>query len=147
MSVIDDKVNALRTFSDNINRYTKTLVLDNERVIIELNVDKQLFEDGINRDGISIDSYQPYHPITVRYKFRKRQPYDRVTLRDSGDFHKSFKVIADDLEFMIYADDWKLSELLNKYGANILGLTDENLQIVVWEYIYPAILSKLRQMI
>lgn len=147
MSIIDDKVNALRTFSDNINEYTKILILENERVIIELNVEKQLFEEGVNNSGTDISSYMPYHPLTLKYKFLKRQPYDRITLRDSGDFHRSFKIIADDVEFLIFADDWKTSELLDKYGANILGLTDENLQIVVWEYIYPAILSKLKQMI
>ena len=69
--------------------YTKKALEQNQQKIVELNV-KQLYEYGINSLGIRIDTYDPYSPYTVRVKKEKGQPYDRVTLRDTGDFHTEF---------------------------------------------------------
>ena len=62
----------------------------NERFIINLNA-AQMYR-GEKADGTEIKP--SYAPSTIRYKKKVGQPYNRVTLRDSGDFQfKELKVI------------------------------------------------------
>jgi len=101
--------------------------------IAELNTAKQL-EVGLTAKG------QPVRPAyadsTKRYKRRKGQPVDRVTLRDTGRFHNTFKVIADDTDIMIQTNlelqrGFNLSDHLAGRYKDILGLTDESITELV----------------
>jgi hypothetical protein len=83
----------------------------------------------------------------VQLKNEKNQPTDRVTLRDTGDFHKSIKVDADRTYFEIYATDWKTDDLKEKYGDEILGLTPENKAELIWGKLYPAMIEHTRGLI
>lgn len=143
MSVIDDMLNNIISFSENINDYIRLEVLEDEAILCDMNSETQLFEKGINANGVSIESYAPYRPITKQIKLLKGQPTNRVTLRDTGDFHASFKITAGDNSFYIDASDLKLERLTVGYGEDILGLTDENIDEFIWEYIYPMLLKKL----
>ena len=109
----------------------------NERFIINLNA-AQMYR-GEKADGTPIKP--SYAPATIRYKQKVGQPYDRVTLRDSGDFQfKQLKVIATRNKFYI---DTSLSanrpynflmEGTKKragYGEGILGLNEKNLEKLV----------------
>lgn len=100
------------------------LVKDREREVIRMNVDDQLY-NGFNGDGQQISP--PYRPATVRKKRRKGQPYDRVTLKDEGDFHASFFVIYAGDEFTLNAKDQKKVWLERRYGSSIFGLTEEHI--------------------
>ena len=100
-------------------------VKENEAEIIELNTEAQLFQKGIDREGQAIGPN--YTPFTVSIKRSKGQPTDRVTLRDTGDFHKSFQISYENDAFDFFASDQKAKKLENKYGGEIFGLTDDNL--------------------
>lgn len=145
MNVIEQKIQALKTFERNIYDYMRLTVVENEHIIADMNAKVQLYEQGVNRLGERLDSYRPYKPITIQIKLAKGQPTNRVTLRDEGDFHASFKVIANNISFFIDATDIKTEDLIAKYGEQILGLTDENLYELVWEYIYPDLLETLKK--
>ena len=67
-----------------------------------------------------------------------------MTLRDTGEFQESFYVEATDTQFVVKAADWKTEKLIKKYGRQILGLTRENLQELIWQYIYPELLNKTK---
>jgi hypothetical protein len=108
-----------------------------------MNSQVQLYEQGVNRLGVSIMDYQPYTETTIAIKKEKGQPYDRVTLRDTGDFHASFYITTTDKDFEIKASDSKTQGLKKKYGNQILGLTEEHVAEVAAEYVYPALLDKL----
>jgi hypothetical protein len=104
-----------------------------KKLIVDLNTQSQLYDEGINRDGISLGEYSAY---TIQKKEELGQPTDRITLKDTGDFYKTFKVefIAGDL--IIYADPFKTShgittDLVREFGKEIIGLTDDNLDLVV----------------
>lgn len=106
------------------------IVLDavrvNEDSVLNLNRNEQMYNKGQDSAGQSIRP--KYRPYTVRQKARRGQPYDRVTLRDEGDFHESMFIYPDYSggEFEIRADDPKVPDLQQKYGPNILGLTPDN---------------------
>lgn len=115
--------------------------------IIRLNTIDQLFDQGIDSMGASLGIYQPF---TIAIKRRKGQPTDRVTLKDEGDFYKSFVVIVNSDSFDIEADDFSKYDrpLFEVYGEDVAGLTEFNKQrikevilVKYVEYLRKTILS------
>ena len=145
MTVFTNKLNAVRTYNQNIYAIAFDEVLTNADFIVELISEEQLFEQGIRGDEVSIADFAPYSPLTVQIKQAKGQPTDRVTLRDTGDFHGSFFIKVGSDHFEVKATDWKTEELVKQFGEEILEFTDENLNEVIWSYIYPALMLKLRE--
>lgn len=106
----------------------------------------QLFMEGQRgQDGKAIDSYDSYSPVTIAIKRQKGQPTDRVTLRDTGDFHRSItaKVTGGTME--IVADDWKADKLMDRYGDGILNLSDEHLESIKRAILLPALKMEFRK--
>ena len=91
---------------------------------------------GINADGNAITP--DYAKITINYKKRTGQPYDRVTLKDSGDFYDSMELIIGNNSMFIMNTKKYWIYLIDKY-ADILGITDTNLQTFVNTYTLPII--------
>lgn len=138
IDVLKARVTAFKEELENGSLMEK-LVKDNEAWIVDMNTEDQLFERGVNRVGVSIMDYMPYRPKTIEIKEIKGQPTNRVTLRDEGDFHRSFKVDADNEKFRILSTDGKAEWLERKYGMQIFGLTDENAQSLARDYILPEL--------
>lgn len=128
-------------------RLMQDIIWDNDAYIIDMNAEEQLFENGINRLGVEIMDYSPYSPVTIEIKEAKGQPTNRVTLRDEGDFESSFFLEVGDKQFEIKASDFKTEDLIKKYGRQILGLTDENIAILIWQYIYPDLMDEAKKQI
>ena len=112
-----------------------------QQFIIDLNTEGQLFEKGIDSLGASLGDYTDF---TKAVKRIKGQRLDHITLEDTGDFYKSFAIKVQNGGFLITADGQKEdTNLLEEYGE-VLGLTDENLQIVIdaiKEKLIPIILA------
>lgn len=143
MSVIDDKIKGLEFFQDNQDRIILELVKDIEHLVLDLNT-AQLSEKGIDNQG---DEIVPrYRPLTISIKKAKGQPTKRVTLKDTGGFHNSFFVVFGPKSFAIGSDDRKALKLERKYGPEIYGLIDKNIQEVI-EEIRPELLNELRKII
>ena len=98
---------------------------DLQQLMIYRNTNYQLFEEGIDADGKSLGVYSKR---TIEIKKEKGQPYNRVTLKDTGQFYASFEFENEDDQFAFSAqtekDDKDLAEV---YGEKIIGLTDESL--------------------
>ena len=149
MKLIDNLRQRVTEFNELLQsgRLIQSIILENEYVITDMNSEDQLYEQGINRLGVNIMDYAPYSPLTIEIKKEKGQPYNRVTLWDEGDFEQSFYVEADTQQFTIKAADWKTEDLIQRYGRQILGLTEENKIILIWEYIYPELKAKTKEYI
>jgi len=143
MNAIDVLKERLKSVRDKLkdNTYIVTILHDYEADIADMNCQQQLYEHGVNANNVSISDYAPYSPVTVEYKMAMGQPYDRVTLRDTGDFHQGFKVEINPKAFSITSTDWKTQKLMKKYGRDIFGLTATNKDILRWEFIYPDLLD------
>lgn len=135
----------LRKFKAILSQELENTILDNESIIVEMITQQQLYEQGIEGRGIEISSYAPYAESTIRKKIKKRQPTNRVTLKDTGDFYKSLRIEFDDKGFYIVSNDFKSPYLLEKYGPTIFMLTDENLKTLIHKYIRPALAVKLKK--
>lgn len=149
MKLIDNLRQRVTEFNELLQsgRLIQSIILENEYIITDMNSEAQLYEQGINRLGVNIMDYAPYSPLTIEIKKEKGQPYNRVTLRDEGDFEHSFYVEADTQQFTIKAADWKTEDLIQRYRRQILGLTEENKIILIWEYIYPELKAKTKEYI
>lgn len=68
----------------------------------------------------------PYTPTTQRIKQRKGQPINRVTLRDTGDFYRGIDAVfnTSSKEINITSSDDKTSDLEDKYGDALIGVSD-----------------------
>lgn len=146
MNAIEQLTERVKKVRDNLegNNYLVAILKDNDAYIADMNAQDQLFEQGINANGVSISDYAPYSPLTIEYKMAMGQPYDRVTLRDTGDFHAGFTLQYSPKAFTITSTDWKTQMLMKKYGRDIFGLTASNKDELRWEYIYPDLLNKIK---
>jgi hypothetical protein len=137
----------LRAFKDNLPMYLEDIIHDKEDVIVSAIADDQLYRRGINGRGEKIMSYMPYTAKTIQNKKRKGQPTTRVTLRDTGAFHKSMFVVFDSEGFYITASDEKTEELIKKYGEEIFRLTDKNFTRIVRSHIRKELVKRLKRAI
>jgi hypothetical protein len=92
--------------------------LETEDEFKRLNTE-QLFEGKLN-DGSDIKP--EYAESTKRRKKRKGQPSDRVTTRDTGDYHNEFTVRPDNDELQIGSNVEYEQYLDKRYGKKLYGL-------------------------
>ena len=144
MKLIIDLKNRVEKFELGLSsgQFIQDIIFENEAYIIDMNATEQLFEQGVNNLGVSIDDYAPYSPYTIEIKKQNGQPTNRVTLHDEGDFAGSFFIQVGTGLFEIKAADFKTQDLIKKYGRQILGLTDENIKELINKYILPDILKQ-----
>lgn len=140
---IDTLTRKLQEFEIWLYSELERIIKANELYIITANTDDQLFDRGVNTTEERIKNYRPYRPLTIKIKTQKGQPTDRVTLSDTGDFHRSFKILYHPESFEFIATDWKTEDLKRKYGKNILGLTDSNLNEITRNIIMPSLMPNL----
>jgi len=124
-------------------------VIENSRVqdeMIELN-HKQLQggKDALGQTIVTIGG-SPYRPMTIRIKRSKGQPFNRVTLKDTGEFYDTFqvKILRDSYE--IIADFQKGSDdIRDNFSSqyDFLGLDDESLNEFVNEVFFPRFAKAL----
>lgn len=136
-------INLLKRFQKlDYNKLMATLLRDAEFVefILDLNRINQLYNAGVDANGVSLGEYSPY---TIGIKIQKGQPDDRITLFDTGEFYRSFILTINLDGFTIDADPIKDdTNLFTEFGEDILGLTDESKDLLVSQInqiIIPAI--------
>jgi hypothetical protein len=97
-----------------------------QNTIIDLN-QNQMY-DGERADGSDISP--SYVDRTIKYKKKRGDPYDRVTLLNFGDFYQEMKNVYSSEGITITSTDKKKDKLVKKYGEGIFGLNEVNLQKV-----------------
>ena len=115
----------------------------NESVLAQmadLNTEVQLMEQGVFADGTDTPDYSPF---TIEIKQAKRQPYDHMTFRDTGETHSSIEYSFNNGELVAnWEDEYELEENYNDF----VGLTQESMDELkpeIAENIRDYILSKL----
>lgn len=146
ISVLIDKFKKVGEELDT-GEIAKKIVRDNDNILIDMNAQDQLYAKGVNRLGVRIDEYQPYRPLTIQVKIEKRQPYDRVTLKDTGEFYDSFYVETAEDRFYIKASDEKTNWLIKKYGAEIFGLTNDSLAEFINDYVKDEAYNRVKEIL
>ena len=102
---------------------------NNEEGILNLNRYDQLFNEGINSDGVNLDNIGgAYTEGYAAYKRSLGLPDDRNTLYINGYFYSLFQLIASKEGFKITASDSieLVRDIKEQFGADVLGLTNES---------------------
>jgi len=111
----------------------------NEQFIADL-IRKRLYEKGETSTGKKLRTDkarqgQVYAPFTIGEKQRKGQPYDKVTLKDTGSFYKSMEVEIEKRLFKVVGDsdkeDGKIED--NVDLTNVLNLSPDEITKLVNE--------------
>ena len=105
--------------------------------IIHLNTINQLFEKGEDALGRKLDDVGGgYTPYTIMKKIEKGQPFDRVTLKDTGVYYESYKISAPkgaDYIIIITNPIKDGKNIEEEWGGFIVGLNSENTQWLINE--------------
>lgn len=122
--------------------------------VLELNTGGGIFARGIKGQLFSgVDSTGneladiggDYSPITIQEKQFKGLPTDRVTLFDEGDFYNTFRIDVSKDSISILANTIKEGvDLQNRWGDELLGLTDESRSKLINEII-PIIIAYIKE--
>lgn len=110
-------------FPINVYKLVSESILENESQILDLNRRQMFAGNDANEDPITPE----YTPFTKFLKDEKGQPFDRVTLNDTGAFYQSMFLQPFGNEFEVQATDSKTPDLREKYGIDILGIADSDL--------------------
>jgi len=108
-----------------------------QKHIIYLNTIDQLFEKGEDSLGRKLEDVGgSYSPYTIMKKLEKGQPFDRVTLKDTGEYYDSYRIVepsgADYI--MIITNPIKEGKNIEQeWGGYIVGLNQENKQWLIDE--------------
>ena len=94
--------------------------------IISLIQKNQLEDKGVDEDGEVIGYYSA---LTEQISKGKKQQGEHFTLNDSGEFFKSFYITVLKDSFVVNADYVKMQDQ-DWWSENILGLTDESIEVV-----------------
>ena len=116
---------------------------NNQDEVIRLNQEEQLFNEGIDSTGRLIGSYSP---VTEVLSGGKKKAGTHYTLFDTGTFYKTFNVYSTKTAFYVEADGelGKDEDIIDKYGIQILGLTDESKSDLA-EFIKPQVVAKVKE--
>ena len=106
-----------------------------QELVVELNTQNQLYDKGEDSTGERLsDIGGDYSPVTMeisKAKGRPKKSSSDINLYDTGDFYKSFTVTPFIGGFEIDADPIKEeTNLFKEWGVDIVGLNEENLQII-----------------
>jgi hypothetical protein len=115
-----------------------------DNVIKEYNTQQQLFDKGQDSKGLSL---KPYARSTISIKIRKGQPTDRTTLKDTGAFYNDVNVIAEPDKLIIEASIEYAKYLVSRYGEDILGVQNQNLQDFYDKYIEQQLDKNINKII
>lgn len=130
---------AIRKLTDRVAKLDEGIILNRfvelpivQKFILDLNRVDQLFNKGVDSKNRALGVYTPF---TINSKQERGVPVPsdfHITLFDTGQFYSTFVIIPGKDFFEIDANPIREdSNLFEDFGEDILGLNDENLQILV----------------
>jgi hypothetical protein len=116
-------------------------ITDENKATIE---DKNVMQLQAGQDSNGDAITPAYSEFTKRYKQSVSQPTDRVTLRDTGAFYQGITVNPMSTGFEIINKDSKWGMLTDKYGEDIIGLSEQSVEQLREEVYYPEFKKELK---
>ena len=119
-----------------------------QKTMIEFNQGQLLSGQDALGKTINTIGGSPYRAYTVVIRKSKGLPTNVVTLKDTGDFYKTFKVVIVSGGYEITADFEKPDgSILDNFSSSFdfLGLDQSSLTELIMEHVYPLISISLRK--
>lgn len=115
-----------------------------EDEILDLNREKQIFEEGSDINGQLLGKYRgTFNGVGRGFPKVKGDPFN---FYDTGSLFRNFTLLSEGNKNKLLIDnkDSKAKLLADKYGE-FVGLTKENQRIVNYEIIYPELMKFIKQ--
>jgi hypothetical protein len=135
MTIIAEKISEIQRVQNYAIVAARFAIIESSEFIEELN--RQQLSEGQRSDGSTLPDYSP---TSVNLFGKQPGP---IKLFDEGDFYDGINVNVFDDEFRLDGEDEKTSMLIARYGDMILGLTEENKQVLI-DYIRPIIINLMK---
>lgn len=157
---------AFREISDNIkfnfNDIARRAFSDDaiKSRIIEI-IQKRLYNFGVDAKGLKLYTdnsilNEVYAPFTLRWKNFKNMPSNRVTLRETGEFYRSFKILVEQKFFEISAMFTKKDKHIfdnftilypseSEFEKSITSLSEDEFDRLLKNEIIYLILSEMKK--
>lgn len=146
---VSEYLERAKIVQNNIEVETSKIIYANEVEIINLNTENQLFEKGVNIFGTPLGSYSsnktPKQGSLLRGYPKNRG--DRYNFLDTGTLFSDMQLRVEGGKLIIFNTDTqnKITNLLSLTGAEFIGLTTENQQILNYEIIYPELMDFIKK--
>ena len=132
MKTISDLLKNAIFVKNNLQKEVDNITQKNSQKIIAFNTER-LYETGQDSFGKIIGRYSRATEEITKGRKKAGEPFD---FKETGDFLKGFKINKNK---QIFSTDPKSSDLQDKYGTAIFGLTEENNKKVNYEIFKPKI--------
>jgi len=137
---LDTYIGQLNTLADNLDSIVSTTIEKNGNLVVGM-VKKRLIGSGKDADDKLIGGGQ-YSAVTIADKNRfsgNEGITSHFTLFHFGDFHDGMFVQQVGKNALITSSDQKTNLLISEYGEAILGLNDEETEVVAEQIIDPEL--------
>lgn len=141
MDVIQSALLKIKKMEASVNKYIQASINQNKTVLIGDQTDQ--LDKG--KDSFSITIVPSYASSTKKIKLGKGQPIDRVTLKDTGGFYRSFDIQANTTQATISTTSPHYKFLVAHYSTNkILGIQRGNMKDFVISHTLPEIRKQFK---
>ena len=144
--LFDTTYKAVTTIVNNIEKYKSNSIDDALPYLADLNIEQRT--KGLNADGQLItpglwsDEY-----ANAKKNRGGRAPFRTPDLKDTGDFNSGQYAKKSGKMVEFGSTDSKNSDLIEKYGEKIHGLTEESRQEALTDQLIPYVIYEIDQQI
>ena len=135
IELIDKWTKKLSDIEDAIYKDLAKAINKNSALLVAIQTQYQLFDRG--EDSMAMTLLPSYAVSTIARKKKKKQPFDRVTLKDTGAFYESITIDASNNVMTIKASVNYTSFLLNRYGRDVFGIQRVKFNEFLEKYFVP----------
>jgi len=143
-TTVSDYLEKVMRVQSQIGNEVDDIVRSKEEEILNLNREDQLFDKGIDTNGLLLGQYaRTLNGTTRGYPKTQGSPFN---FYDTGSLFSNFNLLSNsnDNKVIIENSDSKVGLLTKKYG-DFVGLTEENQYKLNYEIIYPELMAFIKQ--
>ncbi|MDR2775626.1 MAG: hypothetical protein LBC19_12970 [Tannerella sp.] len=141
MATVNQLIERLKAFD--VRQSCIDVVRENGDAIVAVN--QEQLQMGQKKDGSKVGWYRSEQYAQFKNSMNPLPPFRVPDLRLTGAFYAGMKLdIAGD-SFVISSSDSKAPDLVEKYGEEILGISEEGAQLVKEEITMPAMRKKTKE--
>jgi len=144
MRAIERLERKLRELKAVVNPTLKQTIDRNKGVLI----DQQQTQMNKGRDAFNVSLIPSYAESTIKQKKRKGDPFNRVTLKDTGELYRSIQIDTTTTQAIISTNVEYFKYLVDHYDTNIiLGIQSEFLNEFLNKYFKPELRKAWEQIL
>jgi hypothetical protein len=143
-TTVSDYLEKVIRVQSQIGNEVDDIVRSKEEEILNLNREDQLFNKGIDTNGLLLGQYaRTLNGTTRGYPKKQGEPFN---FYDTGSLFSNFNLLSNsnDNKVVIENSDSKVGLLTKQYG-DFVGLTEENQYKLNYEIIYPELMAFIKQ--